>query len=242
VKSESVTYAAGDIRCRGELIYDDGARGLPLLLMAPNWRGVSAESIETGRMLAGHGYVVLVADMFGAERGPKGNENPMAFLAPFLADVAGTRTRIVAGMQALTDEADRRGIGDVSRRAAIGYCYGGSNVLDLARTGADVAAVVSVHGVLATSQPAGKGDIKAAVLVLHGAADPIAPKADRDALETEMDTAGGRWMMLTFGGVPHGYTDPNANRPPSSKYSEPATRHGYALAHGFIADAFIGEL
>ena len=119
---------------------------------------------------------------------------------------------------------------------------GGSNVLDLARTGADVQAVVSVHGVLATPMPAKKGDIKSAVLVLHGAADPVSPKAHRDMFEAEMDAAGARWYALYFGNVVHAYTIPEANSPPVAKYDEPATRHGYTLAHAFIEDAFAGKL
>jgi dienelactone hydrolase len=166
----------------------------------------------------------------------------MEFLGPIMADAPGMRRNIVGALDTMTAEAERRKIGDIKRRAAIGYCFGGMNVLDLARAGADVAAVVSVHGVLATSLPAQKGDIKAAVLVLHGAADPISPKAHRDAFEAEMDAAGARWYSLTFGNVVHAYTDAGANMPPIAKYDEPATRHGYTLAHAFIADAFAGKI
>ena len=114
-------------------------------------------------------------------------------------------------------------------------------MLDLARDGADVAAVVSIHGVLATAKPAAKGDIKAKVLVLHGAADPVSPKAHRDMFEAEMDAAGARWMLLNFGGVVHAYTDPHANHPPVAKYDEPATRYtGYDAGDAFIDDAFNG--
>jgi dienelactone hydrolase len=192
-------------------------------------------------MLAGEGYVVFVADMFGEGNRPKGDENPIEFLEPLISDAAETRRRISAAFDAMTMEAGR-GMGDVKRRAAIGYCFGGHNVLDLARAGADVVAVVSVHGVLATPMPAQKGDIKAAVLVLHGAADPVSPKAHRDMFEAEMDAAGARWYALTFGNVVHAYTMPDANFPPVAKYDEPATRHGYTLAHAFIADAFAGKL
>ena len=91
-------------------------------------------------------------------------------------------------------------------------------MIDLARAGADVQAVVSVHGVLATPAPAKKGDIKAAVLVLHGAADPISPKAHRDMFEAEMDAAGARWYALKFGNVVHAYTDVGVNIPPVAVY------------------------
>ncbi len=83
------------------------------------------------------------------------------------------------------------------------------------------------------------GDIKAAVLAVHGAADPVAPKAERDAFETEMTEAGACWALLTFGDVCHAFTDPQANTTGVAVYDEPATRHGYALAHAFIADAFV---
>jgi len=231
------------IGCRGALISEDGVKGTrPLVLMAPNWRGVIKPAIETGQLLAHEGYVVFVADMFGEGNGPVGTEDPMTFLAPFMADVAGMRRRIAAALDTLTREADRRAIGDITRRAAIGFCFGGLNVLDLARSGADVQAVVSMHGTLVTPQPAGRGDIKAAVLAVHGAADPVAPKAERDAFEAEMNEAGARWALLTFGHVVHAFTDPAANIPGVAVYDEAATRHGYALAHAFIADAFAGRL
>jgi dienelactone hydrolase len=240
---ESIFYSVSGISCRGALIWDEGVKATrPLLLMAPNWRGVIKPAIETGQMLAHEGYVVFVADMFGEGNGSVGTEDPMEFLRPFLADVPGMRRRIAAGLDTLTREADRRAIGDISRRAAVGFCFGGLNVLDLARTGADVAAVVSMHGTLATPQPAKRGDIKAAVLAVHGAADPIAPKAERDVFEAEMTQAEVRWALMTFGNVVHAFTDPQVNVPGVAVYNEAATRHGYALAHAFIADAFAGRL
>jgi dienelactone hydrolase len=243
VKVESVSYSVSGLSYRGELVYDDSVRmQRPLLLVAPNWLGVTKDVIERAKTLAGTRYVAFVADMFGEGKGPKGTENPMEFLKPFIEDVAETRRRIVAAFETMTKEAIARGIGDDKRRAALGYCFGGSNVIELARAGADVQAVVSVHGVLATPAPAKKGDIKAAILVLHGAADPISPKAHRDMFEAEMDATGARWYALTFGNVVHAYTDVGVNNPPVAVYSEPATRHGYALTHAFIDDAFGGRL
>jgi dienelactone hydrolase len=242
VKSEAVQYSVGGASHQGQLIYEEDGKGLPLLLMAPNWRGVTPDNIEIAERHARAGYVVFIPDMFGVGKGPKGTENPMEFLAPFIEDVAGTRRAIVGALDAMTAEAAKRGVGDGKRRAAIGYCYGGANVLDLAREGADVAAVVSIHGVLATAKPAAKGGIKAKVLVLHGASDPVSPKAHRDMFEAEMDAAGARWMLLNFGGVVHAYTDPRANMLPVAKYDEPATRYTGAMLDAFITDAFNGRL
>ena len=128
------------------------------------------------------------------------------------------------------------------RRAAVGFCFGGGNVLELARDGADIAAAVSIHGDLKTAQAAKKGAVKAALLVTHGAPDPVAPKADRDAFESEMDAAGAKWQMLTFSGVYHAYTDQGSDVPGVAGWHEPACRQTYTLTHQFIADAFAGNL
>ena len=242
MKVEKVSYMAGALACEGVLVHDEAARNLPLLLMAPNWAGVSEKAVEICKGLAADGYVVFLADLYGVSGRPTGSEVPMEFLKPLIQQPGETRLRINAAFDAMTEAARSRGIGDIKRRAAIGYCFGGSNVLDLARSGADVAAVVTMHGNLKTQMPAAPGAVKAAVLVVHGADDPIAPKLDRDQLEDEMRKAGARWTMLAFGGVVHSFTDPAANRPPSSVYSEHACRYGFSLAHAFIADAFAGKV
>src|SRR5467141_3095205 len=140
---ESIFYSVAGISCRGALIWDETVRApRPLLLMSPNWRGVIKPAIETGQMLAADRYVVFVADMFGEGNGSVGTENPMEFLRPFLSDVPGMRRRIAAALDTLTREADRRAIGAITRRAAMGFCFGGLHVLELARIGADVQAVV----------------------------------------------------------------------------------------------------
>jgi len=243
MKIERIAYSVSGLNNVGTLVYDDIAQTKrPLLLMAPNWLGITPVSTDTARTLLADRYVVFMADMYGEGNQPSGTENPMEFLAPLIKNAAETRKRMVAAFDAMIREAGKRGVGDTSRRAAIGYCFGGANVLDLARTGADVNAVVSMHGSLRTPMPAKKGEVKAACLAVHGAADPVAPKAERDAFEQEMDAAGARWAMLTFGGIVHAFTDVGVNNPPVAVYNEPATRHGYNLAHAFIADAFAGKI
>lgn len=152
------------------------------------------------------------------------------------------RRRINAAMTCFIHVAETRGIGDASRRAAIGFCFGGGNVLELARSGAALQAVVSVHGDLTSLKPAIRGDIKAAVLALHGAADPVSPKAQRDAFELEMEAAGARWRLFTFGGVVHAYTDVGTDIPGIAKYDEPACRTSFDAADAFLRDAFAGRV
>jgi dienelactone hydrolase len=242
VKNEEVAYSVSGLKNVGRFIYDEAAPKRPLLLMAPNWLGITPTAIEVSRTLLADRYVVFMADMYGQGNQPKGTENPMEFLKPLMGNAAETRKRITAAFDTMVQEAAKRGIGDPGRTAAIGYCFGGANVLDLARNGASVKAVVSVHGSLGTPIPAKKGEVKAACLVAHGAADPISPKAERDAFEQEMDAAGARWVMLNFGGIVHAFTDVGVNVPGVAVYNEYATRYTYDLAHTFIADAFAGKI
>ena len=100
--------------------------------------------------------------------------------------------------------------------------------------------VVSIHGDLKTAAPAAKGAVKAPLLVLHGAPDPVVPKEHRDAFESEMDAAGAKWEMVVFSGILHAYTDLESDVPGVAIYDEPATRQSYAIMHAFLADAFAG--
>jgi dienelactone hydrolase len=240
---ESIFYSVSGISCRGALIWDESVKApRPLLLTAPNWRGVSKFAIDTGQHLATEGYAVFVADMFGEGNGPVGTEDPGEFLRPFLADTAGMRRRIAAALDTLTREADRRAVGDISRRAAIGFGFGGLNVLELARTGAEVQAVVSVHGTLATQEPAGPAGLKAAVLAIHGAVDERAFKTERDAFEQEMMQAGARWVLLSFGNFGDSSGDAFVEPHGAAADPEKTAQHAHALAHAFIADAFAGRV
>ena len=240
---ESIFYSVSGISCRGALIWDESVKApRPLLLAAPNWRGVSKYAIETGQLLATEGYAVFVADMFGEGNGPVGTEDPREFLRPFLDDTAGMRRRIAAALDTLTREADRRAVGDISKRAAIGFGFGGLNVLELARTGAEVHAVVSMHGTLATQAPAVPAGIKAAVLAIHGAADESALKSARDAFEKEMRQAGARWALLSLGNVGESSGEAFIEQHGPGTEGDKGAQHAHALAHAFIADAFAGRL
>lgn len=242
MKVEQVKYALGSNVFSGALVYDETAvRARPAVLMAPNWMGVTDAAIDRATLLASDRYVVFVADMYGEDKRPANFEQAAALANPLRADPAEDKLRIRAAFDCLLGEGSRRRLID-ERRAAIGFCFGGGNVLDLARTGAELHAIISIHGDLKTLAPAAPGDIKAALLVVHGALDPVVPKADRDAFENEMSAAGAKWQMLVFGDVLHAYTDQGADIATIAAYDEPAARQTYALTHAFLADAFAGRL
>lgn len=242
LKIEPITYAMGAKPFRGALVYDDTRRErLPALLMSPNWMGATDAANERAALLARHGYVAFVADMYGENVRPKDFGEAAALANPLREDPPEARRRIRAAYDAFLAEAGKRNLID-DRRAAVGFCFGGGNVLDLARDGADLHAVVALHADLRTKLPAAAGAVKPALLVVHGAPDPVVPKADRDAFEAEMEAAGAKWQMLVFSGVLHAYTDQGMDMPGVAKWDEPATRQTYAITHAFIADAFAGRL
>ncbi len=241
MKSETIIYAMGSLTAEGALVYDENVSGRrPAVLMAPNWLGVTDKAIARARLLAGDRYVIFVADRYG--KGVRPDFAGAAALAnPLRENAAEQRRRVRAAYDTLIAEGTKRDLID-SRRAAIGFCFGGGNVLELARDGADLAAAVSIHGDLKTAAPARPGAIKAALLVVHGAPDPIVPKADRDGFEQEMEAATAKWQMVVFSGLLHAYTDEDSAMPGIAAWNEPATRQTYALTHQFIADAFSGRL
>jgi dienelactone hydrolase len=232
----------GTLIAEGALVYDEKvSRKRPAVLMAPNWLGVTDDALARARLVAGDRYVVFIADMYGQGTRPADFGVAAALANPLRENAPEQRQRVRAAYNALVAEASRRNLVD-RRRAAIGFCFGGGNVLELARDGADLAAAVSIHGDLKTAAPAKPGAIRAALLVTHGAPDPVTPKADRDAFEQEMDAVGAKWQMLVFSGVLHAYTDRGVNNPPVAAWNEPATRYTYALTQQFLADAFAGAL
>jgi dienelactone hydrolase len=239
---EPIAYSAGEKPFLGALVYDEAVRERrPALLMAPNWMGATDAANARAQLLAGKRYVAFVVDMYGTGTRPKDFGEAAALANPLREDAAEARRRVRAAYDALLAEAGRRGLIN-GERAAVGFCFGGGNVLELARDGADLHAAVSIHGDLKTAKPAEQGAVKAALLAIHGAPDPVVPKADRDAFEAEMDAAGAKWQMLVFSGILHAYTDEGTDVPGIARWDEPATRQTYALTHAFIADAFAGNL
>ena len=239
---EQVTYELSGKKYVGALVYDANIkRARPALLMCPNWMGMRQQAIDRAALLAGDRYVVFCVDMYGEGIRPKDFGEAAALANPLRDDPAEAKRRVRAAYDTFLRLGKERGLIN-DQRAAVGFCFGGGNVLDLARDGADVKAVVAIHSDIKTKAPAKPGDIKGSLLVIHGAPDPVTPKADRDAFEAEMDAAGAKWQMLLFSGIFHAYTDVESSMAGVAVYDEPAARQTYTLTHAFIADAFAGRL
>ena len=241
---ERIKYEVGGRGYLGALVWNDKITARrPLMLMSPNWLGVTPDAIKRTEMMTGDRFVGFVADMYGDGKTVKGPPESAQMADAVRADSPERRRRIIAALDTLTAEAGKRGIGDATKRAAVGFCFGGGNVLELARAGVDVAAVIALHSDLTTPMPAtAKGQIKAPVLIVHGARDPVVPKADRDAVEAEMEAVGAKWQMLTFGGLVHSFCEEENPVPGIAEFDKAAARQSYAMIARYIEDGFAGNL
>ena len=236
---ERIDYQAGSVKGKGALVWNEKISGKrPLMLVMTNWLGVTETAIKRAQKMAGDKYVAFVADMYGEGKTCAGPPTSQEWMMAVRADRVQGRKRVNAALQTMIAEADKRGIGDSSKKAAVGFCFGGGNVLELARSGANLDAVVSLHGDLGTTMPAKKGDIKAAIFVLHGSKDPAAPKTERDALEAELDGVEANWQMLDFGGRLHSFAEEETMMKGIAEYNAPAARQAYRMLEDFIQDAF----
>lgn len=240
---ERIDYQAGTVVGRGALVWNEKIdRPRPLLLVMPNWLGVTDAAIARAARIAGDKYIAFVGCMYGEGKTCDGPPTSKAWVDAVASDPVERRKRVNAALDTLVAEAEKRGIGDTSKKAAVGFCFGGANVLELARSGAEFDAAVCVHGDLAGSIPARKGDIKAALFIFHGSKDPIAPKTDRDALEAELDAAEAKWQMLDFGGLLHAFAEEDVNVPGIGVYHPGAAHQTYRMLDDFIQDAFAKRL
>jgi dienelactone hydrolase len=243
VAVERIEYQAGSVKGRGALVYNEKIGGKrPLLLVLPNWLGVTETIIDRAAKMADDKYIAFVACMYGEGKVCDGPDEAMEWKTKVRQDPIEERARVNDALKTMIAEAEKRGIGDSSKKAAVGFCFGGGSVLELARTGAELDAVVSLHGDLATTIPAKKGGIKAAIFVLHGTTDPVVGKADRDALEAELDGAEANWQILNFGGRLHSFTEEEANVPGVAMYDARAAHQTYRMLDDFIQDAFNKKL
>jgi len=238
MQTHDVDYRHGAVNLRGYLAFDEtAAERRPGVLVFHEGLGLGDFAMARARMLAELGYVAFAADMFGDRRQARNLQEVAKLVGDLRDEPQMLRAR---GRAALAKLAALPQV-DASRTGAIGFCFGGSVVLELARDGADLKAVVSFHGVLATRTPAVSGNVKASVLVCTGADDPLAPPEQIKAFEDEMRAADVRdWQVISYGNTLHGFTNPAADGSMlrTALYSEQADRRAWASMRSLFNEVF----
>ncbi len=235
--TRTVDYQDGDLTLQGYLAYDDAVTGKrPGILIVHQWMGLTDYEQMRAQMLAKMGYVAFAADMYGKDVRPKSAEEASAQAGKLYSDVPMLRRRVTAGLNQLKsyDMVDSKHI------AAIGYCFGGKCVLELARSGADIAGVVSFHGGLTTPNPADAKNIKCPLLVCHGANDPHVDTTAVKAFYDEMRAAGVDYTFIAYANAVHAFTQKAAGNDPSrgAAYNAKADRRSWQHMKDFFGEIF----
>ncbi len=228
MRHETLTYQADGLTMKSQLFFEPASEPRAGVLVFPEAFGLGEHAISRAERLAALGYVALACDLHGEGRVVDDLQQAIGLLEPLLSDPARTRARAAGGLQALVarPEVDR------ARIASIGFCFGGTMSLELARSGADLKAVVGFHSGLATNAP--KADakaIKARILVCIGADDPMIPPEQRATFETEMRETGADWQIHLYGNTVHSFTNQEAakrNMPDAIRYSPEADARSWA--------------
>jgi dienelactone hydrolase len=237
VVTESVTYTHGEVVLEGYVAWDDSHSELrPGVLVVHEWTGVNDYTRSRCRQLAELGYVAFAVDMYGKGIRPQTTEEAAQQAGIYRGDRPLMRERVRAGLAELR----RNPVCDVERIAAIGYCFGGGTVLELARSGAEIAGVVSFHGNLDTPDPGIAQNIRCRVLVCHGADDPLVPHQQLLAFYKEMSRAGVDYQFIAYGGAVHSFTNPGAGDDPSGgvAYNASADQRSWEHMKLFFEELF----
>ena len=237
IVSKPIEYSSAGLTMQGTIAWDDASPAQrPGVLVAHDWMGEGPFSRSKAEALAKLGYVALAVDLYG-----KGVRAENADEAGKLAGaLKGDRPLLRARMRAAMDTLLANKMVDAKRVAAIGYCFGGSAVLELARSGADVAGIVTFHGGLDTPTPQDAKNIKGKVLVLHGADDPFSPLPQVIALNQEMKDAGVDYQIVLYSHAVHSFTNPAAGSDNSkgAAYNAEADRRSWEAMKGFFSEIF----
>ena len=236
MNTKTMDYTDGNTTLEGYIAYTDSPAPKPAVLIAHDWSGRREFACKAAERIAAMGYVGFALDMygkgiFGADGDIEGNS---ALMNPFATDRALLRQRITAALNTVRDLPQV----DASKIAAMGYCFGGMCTLELARSGADINGVISIHGIFAPGNVANE-KITAKVLCLHGHDDPMVPPEQVLAFEKEMNDAGVDWQVHVYGRTMHAFTNPAANNPSfGTVYNEVAEKRAYQSIANFLNEVF----
>jgi dienelactone hydrolase len=239
VKEREIDYQSGGVVLKGSLAYDDALPGRrPGLLVVHEWSGLNEHARHSARRLAEAGYVALALDMYGEAKQAGRPREALMLSTEIRTNLPLMQTRFDAARDLLRAQPNV----DPNRIGAIGYCFGGGVVLEMARAGENLRGVVSLHGVLDTAAPAKAGAIKAEVLVLTGGADPYVTKDQVDELDRELKSAGARYQIVTYPAAKHAFTNPKAKEyggkqfdMPGDEYNADADKDSWNKTLAFLA-------
>ena len=236
IVTQTVAYQQGGVTLEGYLAYDDARAGKqPGVLVVHQWMGLTDYEQNRAVMLAQLGYVAFCADIYGKGVRPQSIKDAGTEATKYKPDRALLRQRVQTGLEQLKGNPRV----DSARVAAIGYCFGGTAVIELARSGATLNGVVSFHGGLDSPTPADGKNIQCKVLACHGGDDPFVPAKDLAAFEDEMRAANVDWRLIKYGGAVHSFTQPMADGSlPGAKYNERADRRSWLDMKNFFAEIF----
>jgi dienelactone hydrolase len=240
VKIEPVAYKAGNVTMNGYIAYDDAKDGKrPGVLVVHEWWGLNQYAQNRAKMLAELGYTALAVDMFGGGKQTTHPADAQKFTQEVMSSMDVAKSRFEAGLQTLKSHKTV----DPERIAAIGYCFGGGLVLEMARQGVDLDAVVSFHGGVSTPNPAKPGAVKAKVMVAHGEADEFMKPEDLTKFEEEMKNAKVDYKIIRYPNAKHSFTNPEADEMAKKAnipigYNAEADKKSWADMTQFLKEAF----
>ncbi|NYF37625.1 dienelactone hydrolase family protein [Stenotrophomonas sp. JAI102] len=238
MQAKPVEWTQDGTTFSGVLVYDDGDNDKrPGLVMVPNWKGVNDSAIAKAKQLAGDDYVVLVADVYGKGVRPKTDAEAGPVATKLRNDRPVLRARALKAIEVLKAQAGKAPL-DASRIGAVGFCFGGTTVLEMARAGAPLAGVVSLHGGLGSPLPAKAGGTHPSVLVLNGADDKSVSKDDIASFEQEMNAAKVDWEFTNYSGAVHCFAESDANSPPGCVYNPRAAKRAWKALDEFFDERF----
>lgn len=206
LKEENITYTGDNVTMNGYVVYDDNIQGArPAVLVVHEWWGLNDYTKMRARELAKLGYIAMALDMYGNGKQADNPDSASKLATPFYANPQMAKTRFDAALTRLKSYSQADG----NKTAAIGYCFGGAQVLNMAKLGDNLKGVVSFHGNL-TVVPANKDLLKAQILVCHGGVDEFVPLKEVDQFKKQMDSIGAKYTVKVYEGATHSFTNPNA--------------------------------
>jgi dienelactone hydrolase len=234
--TKTVDYELNGSQYQGFLAYDDSIKGQrPGVLIVHQWLGLTNYEKQRAIQIASLGYVAFAADIYGKGIRPTDTSSAGALAMKYKSNRSLLRTRVEGGLDQLT----KNRLVDTSRIAAIGYCFGGTSVIELALSGAPIRGVVSFHGDLDAPSPTDAANIKGKVLALAGADDPFQNPKNLEAFESEMRENKVDWQLVQYGGAVHAFTQPDPGfSDPGARYNERADRRSWQAMRNFFDEIF----